>query len=89
MGLMRSSLANLLTMNSKLINSVSIASKQKDLLTEELKKMKAMINKAGNLRCSLSSLDGDNKTRVVSLCRQAIQDKNFFSMINIITKESV
>lgn len=89
MGLMRSSLANLLSMNAKLISSVSISAKQKDLLTDELKKMKAMINKAGNLRCTPPSPDGDNKTRVVALCRQAIQDKNFFSMINIITKETV
>lgn len=51
MELMRTSLSNLLTANLKLITGVSVQSNQKDLLATELKKVKNMINKAGNLRC--------------------------------------
>lgn len=89
MDLMRTSLSNLLTANLKLIAGVSVSSGQKDLLAAELKKVKSMINKAGNLRCRLTpSLDGDNKQKVVSLCRDAIAQKNFYSLISIISSET-
>lgn len=87
MAQMRASLANLLGLNQKLIASSGIVGTQKDKLAAELKKVKVMISRAGNLRCKFLSPDGENKTRVVNLCRQVIQDKNFYSLINIISKE--
>jgi hypothetical protein len=54
MELMRTSLANLLTLNRKLITGTVSAGTQKDKLAAELKKVKSMINKAGNLRCKIS-----------------------------------
>ena len=51
---MRLNLANLLNLNRKLIRATALNNDQKDILTEELKKIKNMISKAGNLRCSPS-----------------------------------
>ena len=52
---MRANLANLLGLNQKLISNAGIVGSQKDKLAAELKKVKVMIGKAGNLRCRRAS----------------------------------
>lgn len=53
MALMRENLAELRTVNSQLIAQSGVKANQASLLKTELRKVKAMINKAGNLRCKL------------------------------------
>ena len=53
MSQMRENLANLLGINQRLIASAGIVHNQKEKLAAELKKVKVMIGKAGNLRCRL------------------------------------
>lgn len=52
MASMRSNLTGLLNMNRKLLSNASVVGDQKERLAAELKKVKLMIGKAGNLRCT-------------------------------------
>ena len=52
--------------------------KNNGILMNSLKEINSMINKAANLRV------GNAKTIVTSLCRNAIKNKDFYSLIRII-----
>ena len=80
--------SNVLHENKALITELDKRSTNHKQLLASLRLVNNMINKAANLRCNFSGffvglllIVGKYKSKVVSLCRNAIKTNNMYSLI--------
>ncbi|EGR29382.1 hypothetical protein IMG5_156790 [Ichthyophthirius multifiliis] len=78
MKFMKKYYSDVMVQNNNLMTELIKRKKNNNILMSSLKEINSMINKASNIRL------GNAKTRVTTLCRNAIKNKDFFSLLRII-----